>query len=257
MKKPTDLGTNRTGAQASPLDSKKTAEGAVSSQLVDPGDAGALAEERTLWANDAAPVGTIPPPLSVTGMVKSAVEVIKGNVPTVLLDKIGERLAFERTGVRLYEALLSKLAAAELHEGGPTAAEVMRIRDDELRHFLDLKDGMEMLGADPTAMTPCADVVAVASSGVLKVLTDPRTTLSQCLESLLMVELMDNDAWATLATLAEGYGKSDLAERFRRDLADEVQHLEMVRRWVNLGTMGQAGLAPTPPKDDHGRPATL
>lgn len=254
MKKPTDLGSNRTGAQASPVDAKKTAEGASSSPLIDGGTAADLAAERLGWAQDAEPVGSMPPPLSVTGAIKSAVEMLKGNEPTVLLDKIGERLAFERTGVRLYEALLTKLAAADLHEGGPTQAEVLRIRDDELRHFSELKEAMESLGGDPTAMSPCADVTAVASSGVGKVLSDPRTTLSQCLEALLMVELVDNDSWAVLATLADGFGKKEMAERFRWALADEAQHLDMVRRWVNQEIIGQAGLAPTPPQGEALQP---
>jgi len=44
VKKPTDIGMNRTGIQASPVDSKKTIEGAKQSKLVDPGDSTLLAE---------------------------------------------------------------------------------------------------------------------------------------------------------------------------------------------------------------------
>ena len=256
MKKPTDLGTNRTGVQASPIDAKKTAEAALGTQLVDEGGLIELALERASWANDADPVGSMPPPASIKGAVKTTIDMVKGHHATVFLDKLGERLAFERTGVRLYEALLVKLDAADLHEGGPTRAEVERIRDDELRHFGELKEAVESLGSDPTAMTPCADVVGVASEGVVKVLTDPRTTLSQCLDALLMVELMDNDAWVLLANLAEGFGQKEMADRFRAALADEEEHLILVRGWVSRGIAGQAGLAPMPPRQDEAHPAS-
>lgn len=32
---------------------------------------------------------------------------VKGDSPTILLDKLGERLAFKRTGTRLYDALIT------------------------------------------------------------------------------------------------------------------------------------------------------
>jgi len=256
VKKPTDLGTNRTGAQASPIDSKKTADAALATPLVDEGGATELAIERGSWANDADPVGSMPAPATIKGAVKTTIDMVKGHHATVFLDKLGERLAFERTGVRLYEALLVKLDAADLHEGGPTAAEVERIRDDELRHFGELKNAIELLGSDPTAMTPCADVAGVAAAGVVKVLTDPRTTLSQCLDALLMVELVDNDAWVLLANLADGFGQKEMADRFRAALGDEEEHLMLVRGWVNRGIAGQAGLASAPARPGAEHPAS-
>lgn len=255
MKKPTDIGMNRTGIKASPIDSKKTIEGAQQSKLVDPQDGLRLSEERLEWSNEAEPVGTMPPPGSVKGLLKTAMEKLKGKEPTVFLDKLGERIAFERTGVRLYEALLCKLGAANLHTGGPTSAEVEQIREEELQHFLLLKETMETLGGDPTAMTPCADITAVASSGILKVLADSRTTLTQCLDAILIAELADNDAWLLLADLADGLGMTEMAQRFRQALAEEEDHLTRVRGWINAALLGQAGITPTRPQPPARPPA--
>ena len=66
------------------------------------------------------------------------------------------------------------------------------------------------MGADPTAETPSADVIGVASQGLLQVITDPRTTLSQSLEAMLTAELTDNDGWETLAALADDLGQTEL-----------------------------------------------
>lgn len=246
--KPTDIGTNRTGVATSPIDSPKLVEAAMragtSSGLL---DGHGLEIERVLWARDAEPVGTVPPPLTIKGIAKAIVEKLEGHQPTVFVDKLGERLAFERTGTRLYDAVLAKFEAASVHVGGPTRIELERIREDEHRHMLIVRDALNYVGADPTAMTPSADIVGVAGVGWVQVLNDPRTTLSQCLQVILMAELADVDGWGLLIDLADGLGFEELSRQFRIALAEEDQHLIMVRSWVSSSLLGQSGVSPTPP----------
>ena len=257
MKKPTDIGKNRTGIATSPFDSKDTVEGAQQgAQNVNTGllDGARYAAEKLSWSTDADPVGTMPPPLTVKGVATTAVQMLQGHKPTVFLDKLGERLAFERSGVRLYEALIVKVAAGDPHEGGPTREDLEHIRDDELRHFAIVRDAMRRLGADPTAVTPCADVTAVMSIGLVQVLNDPRTTLTQCLEALLVAELVDNDAWVLLIDLADELGQDDLAREFRNALVQEEVHLEQVRSWIANAVRGQAGVSAIPSQPDASAP---
>lgn len=51
------------------------------------------------------------------------------------LDKLSERLAFERTGVRLYEALLNKCQTLGESAPGPTLEDIEHIGSEELEHF--------------------------------------------------------------------------------------------------------------------------
>src|SRR6185369_16592148 len=132
--KPTDIGMNRTGTATSPFDSKKLAEGA---QVIPPApEAGLQAIEavRLEWSRLVTPVGTMPPPGSLKGAVKAAVTALQGKHATPFLDLLGERLAFERTGTRLYDALLAKQAAAHPAPDRPSRDDLESIRDDELRH---------------------------------------------------------------------------------------------------------------------------
>jgi rubrerythrin len=243
MKKPTDLGTNRTGIGTSPFQSKKVAEAPV----VPSGDGiEKLIDARAALSQEADPVGTMPPPLSVKGAAKTVVELAKGHKMTALIDQLAERLAFERTGTRLYEALLVKLEAADPRPEGPTREQLVRIRDEELAHFGLLTAALERLGADPTAVTPSADVTGVASSGLLAVVTDARVTLTQALKAILIAELADNDAWRVLEDVATKLNQPAMATAFRTALAEEQEHLALVRSWLSESVEGQIGVEEEP-----------
>ena len=229
----TSLGMNRTGIGTSPVDSAalvRAAEEACASAALDGGVS--LASVRAAYESEAEPLGTVPIPTTLKGAVKAAVALVKGRGTTAFIDKLGERLAFERTGTRLYEALLTKLDASPSWEGGPTWTELVRFRDEEAAHFALLRRSMEELGADPTAQTPSADVVGVASMGLLQVVTDPRTTLAQSLTALLTAELTDNDGWEMLVDVAEAMKQDEMAERFLRAQEQEDIHLSTVREWL-------------------------
>ena len=246
---PTEIGPNRTGVLASPIDSKKSIEGAregIAPELVST-EPTAIHAYRLQASSEAGPVGTMPPPGTLKGAAKTAIKALKGESANVLVDKMAARLAFERSGTRLYDAALVKLEAGGPRAGGPTRAELERIRDDEMAHAALLVECLEKLGADPTAMTPCADIQGVATSGVLQVATDPRTTLTQTLEALLIAELADNDSWLLLVDLTERMGQTEMSALFQRALEEEDEHLTKVRAWLTAAVTGQAGLEPTDP----------
>jgi len=223
---------NRTGIATSPLLTKDMIKGTSEFPPPTLGDERAISDERVSYARGSEPVGSVPPPVTGKGMVKSAGTALKGESPTQLIDKLGERLAFERTGTRLYEALLSKHDALGSFDGGPSRADIQEIIAEEHSHFALLGDVLAELGADPTVMTPSADLQATMSKGLLDVMTDPRTTLPQCLEAALVAELADNDCWMALQELAMNAGQQQLATAFAAALAAEEKHLLSVRGWI-------------------------
>jgi len=195
-------------------------------------DGEGIAAVRKEYAAEGEPLGTLPPPASAQQLGKTAVAAIKAGHPTVLLDKLAARLAFERSGVRLYEALLDKLDAKGGVEGGPTRADLSLVLSQELEHFVLLQEAIERLGGDPTAMTPAVDVEATASRGLQALLVDPRTTFAQALEAMLIVELTDNEMWDTVVRLASGAGEDQLAMQLRSACDQEREHLSKLRVWV-------------------------
>ncbi|WP_437793174.1 ferritin-like domain-containing protein [Sorangium sp. So ce693] len=239
------MGTNTTGIATSPIDSKELIEFAQVIPPSSPGSEADAAAVRSEYARESGTVGSVPPPASVKGVVKAAGELIHGRPPALLIDKLGERLQFERSGTRLYEAMIAKHDAEGSFEGGPTRADLEAIRDEELLHFALVKRAIERLGADPTAMTPGADVIGLASTGVLAVAVEPRINLGQSLQALLVAELTDNDGWRMLIDLAIAYGQEEMAAEFRVAEQHEALHLERVRAWLSSKLALDARGAPT------------
>ena len=228
-------GTNRTGTAMAPQRLQEMLAGLEEFPPTSQGSAQAIAQVRIAYAQEAAPQGSVPPPQGIIAKVQTAVQAVLGAQPTLFMDKLGERLAFERTGTRVYEAVLSKYDAFGSFTGGPSRGELEHLRREEYEHFLLLRSAIEQLGGDPTAVTPSANLQLTASQGVPKVVVDPRTTLLQCLEAVLTTELTDNACWDALVELAQGAGEDALVQQFEQAHRTEQEHLLKVQRWVAAG----------------------
>lgn len=225
------LGKNRTGIKASPLDADELRD--MHDHQLDVGRPPITADQlRAAYMADGDTVGSVPPPMSLKGVVGATARAFGGHRMHVLLDKLGERAAFERSGVRLYDAMLRKVARFDRLPGDLSIAALQEIRDDEASHFALLADSVERLGGDSTVQTPCADVAGVQGMGLLQAMNDPRTTLAQSLETLLAAELIDHASWELLIDLADGFGQDAMVTSFRTALANERRHEARVRGWL-------------------------
>ena len=206
MENTISMGMNRTGVQMAPLSKDDMADFANEHVELVPHANGGRAAILRGYVEEAESVGSVPVPGTLKGMATTGIAKLTGDKPEVFIDKLGERLAFERTGTRLYEALIAKCTAQEgirdsargsaaandadgMHVGPATGAmldlELLhRIRDDEEAHFALVQSALLELGADPTAMTPCADVAGVMSMGLLQTVSDPRTSVPQSLKEI-------------------------------------------------------------------------
>lgn len=150
-----------------------------------------------------------------------------------LLDLLGGRLAFERGGVRLYDALLRKAQVLGVRQRAFNVVDhLQRIREQEAEHAMLLQQIVLSQGGDPTMETPCADLEGIMSAGILNVVHDARTTLAQCLQAALIAELADVENWTTLLRTANGVVEDQDAALIARALATEKEHLETIRALV-------------------------
>jgi hypothetical protein len=235
------IGMNRTGVMTSPIESQKMLEAEEALNPLFEGEPADFVDIKVQSIAEADRLGSVPPPASVKGVLKTGMKMMTGSKPQVFLDKLAERAAYERGGTRLYDALIVKFQTTKgADASGATMEELTKIRADEVTHYHLVVDAIRSLGGDPTAQTPSADIVGVETMGLMQVLNDPRTTFSDCLNAMLIAELTDVDAWNLLANLAESIGEEELASRFRDALLEENHHLQMVRGWYQSSVVNQA-----------------
>lgn len=152
-------------------------------------------------------------------------------LPTNLLDKIGERIAYEKIVIHLYDRLLEKHRLTHQPDLPPYEL-IKQFHREEIEHHRILSDVMESLGGDPRKLTPSGKLENVAENGWIKVLDDSSSTFEQCLHIIHLAELGDNDSWELLVELAELNQLTEIAEQFRNCLAQEEGHILNVRNWT-------------------------
>src|SRR5688572_7595296 len=108
MNRQVEVGPNKTGIASSADLAAQMVQGTEEFLPSSPGDDQEIARVRRDYSEESAPVGSVPPP----SMPSEARTPGEQALFDQFMDKLGARLAFERSGVRLYSALLSKF---EIH----------------------------------------------------------------------------------------------------------------------------------------------
>src|SRR5690606_36121555 len=89
-------GKNRTRMETSPVRARELLE--VRGLTVPPNPERDAVAIRAEYLAEAEPAGSMPPPPTLKGMAGTAMKALTGKKMHVLLDKMGERAAYERTG---------------------------------------------------------------------------------------------------------------------------------------------------------------
>lgn len=148
MENEAKAGMNRTGMQMAPKQGPEQVDYARNNppHPID-GSEEAIALMRAEYIEEAARVGSVPLPATGRGLAETAKGKLKGQSPELLFDKLGERAAFERSGVRLYQAMIGKVKAVHHPEQAALLQDLEHICEEEFRHFDLLSTTIEEMGA--------------------------------------------------------------------------------------------------------------
>lgn len=108
MKSPQSMGMNRSGIDLSTQGAEEMMKAVDEFPPASGGNGMTLSQLRAPYLAEADPVGSIPLPGTLKGVAKSGMQKLMGHHAEVLIDQLAGRLAFERTGTRLYDALIGK-----------------------------------------------------------------------------------------------------------------------------------------------------
>jgi rubrerythrin len=147
----------------------------------------------------------------------------------LVIDLLGERLAFERESVRLYDAVLEKMGRLAEEEVASMLEQTLLHREQEKQHAALLEQHIRELGGDAGARTELARLTERESQGIAQVILDPAEPLPHLLHALLAAELVDNAGWDLLVELADEAGDREARRTFKRCLREEEDHLIFVR----------------------------
>ena len=87
-------------------------------------------------------------------------ENIYQNTEHTMMDKLGERIFFERMSIRLYEGLIRKHRGDVFKSRLPDMNRIKQFHDEEKEHFQLLEKTIKQMGGDPSIMTSAAELIA-------------------------------------------------------------------------------------------------
>jgi ferritin-like metal-binding protein YciE len=149
-----------------------------------------------------------------------------------VVDLLCERLAFERSTVRLYDRILEALrvggdaSTRELH------ATMLKHREEENEIARWLEGRIRELGGDERAETDLARLATREARGIDEVAENDAADITHLLHALLAVEGVDNAGWDLLVHLADAAGDARTKHELERRLRQERQHLAFVRQAI-------------------------
>jgi len=168
---------------------------------------------------------------------------------TKVIDLLSERLAFERSSVKLYDAIIEKLETSNDDRAFTILDELRLQRDHEQEHEEWLAQEIRALGGDPRVTTELAELALRESKGIEDVILDGDDQLPHLLHGLLAAELNDNAGWDLLLALAEEAGDREAKRQFKKRLHEEQEHLAFVhlavRRLAFRSVLGEEVAMPT------------
>ena len=173
----------------------------------------------------------------------------------MILDELGARLELERTGARLYDALIAKLDARGGFAGGPTRGELVELRDHEYGHAALACCLISRMGGDPREQTPAAARESEARRPVDERILDPRTTLHSAMRALAVAQEADRRSWELLyRRIAQVVDGDPLGATARVAHDAEERHVFRLRTWVAAAPSWHAhrkGVRPARRDDDE------
>lgn len=153
--------------------------------------------------------------------------------PEKIIDVLGERLAYERSGVKLYDAILKKVKASRHTQLKKFSKELEEHREHEVEHAEWCAEQIRSLGGDPDQPTERAQLVHVEAKGLEEVIFGDGP-ISQAFHALNTAELGDNGGWALLVGLADQLGDEEMKREAQERLKHEEEHLRLTHKLLGM-----------------------
>jgi hypothetical protein len=134
---------------------------------------------------------------------------------TQLIEKLGERLIYERAFLRLYKAYLNKhLDSGSAFEGSAPYGqrELDAFVSHKCRQLDHLINAIQAMGGRPESPSPNTDLSTLVRRGIVSVFTDESFRLLALVNAIRVIELRGRAKALDLVQLAHAWRKPQLAD---------------------------------------------
>jgi hypothetical protein len=152
--------------------------------------------------------------------------------PQQVVDLLCERLAFERSTVKLYDRILEALGGAPDASMRDLRATMAKHRQEEDEIASWLEGRIRELGGGEGADTDLARLATREARGIEEVAANDAADLTHLLHALLAVEGVDVAGWDLLVELADAAGDARAKRELERCQRREAEHLAFARRAI-------------------------
>jgi bacterioferritin (cytochrome b1) len=148
-----------------------------------------------------------------------------------VIDVLTERLAFERSGVKLYERVIGVMRSSKDPNMERMLGPMVEHQTQEKEHEEWLEAQIRTLGGDAHGETEKSRLITRESQGIEAVIKGD-SQLPHLFHALLAAELVDNAGWDLSVQLADEAGDREAKRQFKKRLREEAEHLLFVRKAV-------------------------
>ena len=145
-----------------------------------------------------------------------------------VIDMLSERLQFERSGVKLYDAVIQKMQSSREPVVAKMLDQMQEHRDQEKEHEEWLEECIRQLGGDDKQLSEKAKLVQRESKGIEEVIQRD-AEIPHLFHALLAAELVDNAGWDLLVQIADECDDTKAKRDFKKRLHEEEEHLILIR----------------------------
>ncbi len=161
----------------------------------------------------------------------------------LFVSKLGEKLAYDRAFLRLYEAYLDKRwgkdqSKPHVPDAGQT--EFREIVATKRRQLDRLVNTIVAAGGSSESLVPSRELAAIAQLGIVSVFTDPGCSLRCLVQAIRVVELAGRNAGLYLMRVAYASRETLFAKELQA-MQDEselkILSLDALSRWSKAGKL--------------------
>jgi hypothetical protein len=151
---------------------------------------------------------------------------------TSFVNKLEEHLYFEKEISNLYETLIHQLPMKFPKDCYFVAQKIKIFQQQRLKHLRLVSELVSLLGSQCRLRWYWNEFIKENFLRAKSLIEGPNLDLSEKMETVYHLELIDNASWDILIEMAEINGQGELAIKFQKAFDEQSLYMNTLKNWV-------------------------